>query len=462
MGKPRVIVGAVTAIVVVGFVAFLIARDTKRVDVATAAVTSGTIARQVLATGTLEAARTVDVGSQISGTLQSITVDFNSIVRPAQVIARLDPATYQSSLQAARGALEQACAQAAQADTVFRDAKTKFNRAQELAAQSLITTAELDDARATMQKAEADLHARQADIKMAQARTAQAEVDLSHTVIRSPIAGVVVNKNVDVGQTVTATIQSPVLFTIADLRKMNLLAEVNEGEVGGVRAGAPVSFQIESIGTEEFSGRVADVRLLPYSEQVATTGTTSGASGSSSSTTGTGGTTGGSSTSGSSSSTPTSTSSSSSTTATATSGNASTSTGPAAPGAVTYTAVIEVDNPQGRLTPGGTAIINLPGARRDNVVRIPNNALSFRPAPAVLAELGQTDVHDESAAAASADAKRRGAQVGHVWRYDPDKKRFIPLTVQVGVSDDTWTELVSGPVQPGDQLATSASLKNRF
>src|SRR4029079_11875279 len=139
-----------------------------------------------------------------------------------------------------------------QAQTTLDDAKRKLERAKELGSQQLIAQSELDDARIVEQQAEADLRAKQAVIKTAQAAVKQAEVDLDRTVVRSPIDGIVVNRAVDVGQTIAATLQSPVLFTIADLRSMHLLTEVNEGEVGGVSRGSTVSFQIDSLGPRTF------------------------------------------------------------------------------------------------------------------------------------------------------------------------------------------------------------------
>jgi HlyD family secretion protein len=445
--------GASVAVFAAIFAIVLLVRRDPGVQVDTSPVTSGTISRQVLASSTLEPSRSVDVGSEVSGTIQSVDVDFNSIVRAGQVVARIDPATYQSQLEGARAALAQARADASRMNTALADAETKFNRAKELEADQLIPKVELDAARVTMDQASADLHKSQADIQAAQALIDQAEVSLSRTVIRSPIDGIVVNRNVNVGQTFTVRLQSPVLFTIADLRRMRLLVEVNEGEVGGIRPGTPVTFQIESLGARMFEGRVADVRLQPYAEQaaaaVATTGTgsTSTGGGAQSPTNG----------SGTSSSAGRSTSAApTANAAPAAASSTNTGTGPAAPGAVTYTAVVDVDNEKGGLTPGGTAIVTLTGAQRDNALRIPNNALSFRPSPAVLEKLGQKNPDldpDESSGAVPADRRRR---LAHVWRYE--NRRFVPVSVELGISDEQWTEVLSGPLQAGDQLVTRAAI----
>jgi multidrug efflux pump subunit AcrA (membrane-fusion protein) len=372
-------------------------------------------------------------------------------VKTGQIVARLDPSVYASQLEAARGQLAQAQAEASQMQTTLDDANRKLGRAEELAAQGLITQAELDDARTVMRQAAADLKGRQASIQSAQAGVKQAQVDLERTVVRSPIDGIVVNRNVDVGQTVAATLQSPVLFTIADVRSMHLLTEVNEGEVGGVKQGSDVSFQVESLGTRTFHGKVTEVRLQPYADQagaivaVAATGTGAGGSGTA---TGTGGgATGGTATTGNA--TP-----ANATAANATSASGSSGTTVTAPGAVTYTAVVDVRNEDGRLAPGGTAIVTLSGGSRQGVVRLPNNALSFRPSPAMLERTGQSDLV-VTTGAGSEPTGDRNARVSQVWRFE--RNRFVPVDVVTGLSDDRWTEMVSGAVQPGDQLVTSAA-----
>ena len=436
------IIAAISAVVVLGIAVFALTRGSEPIRVATAAATEGSVTRQVLAAGTLEPVRMVEVSVQVSGTISELLADFNSTVKAGQVIAKLDPAVYQSQLEAARGQLAQAQAETAQAQTTLDDATRKLQRAEELGSQQLIAQSELDDARVVERQAEAALRGKQAGIKTARAAVKQAEVDLDRTVVRSPIDGIVVNRAVDVGQTVAATFQSPTLFTIADVRTMNLLTEVNEGEIGGVRKGSDVAFQVESLGSQTFHGKVTDVRLQPYADQagqvvaVATSGSTGGASA-----TGTPGATGG---SGSNNAAPT--------TSNTTSASGTSSSTASTPGAVTYTAVVGVDNSDGRLAPGGTAIVTLTSGVKEHVVRLPNTALSFRPSPAVLERIGQKDL-PASSAAEGGEGKTRTSQV---WRFE--QNRFVPLEVETGLADDQWTEMVSGPVRPGDVLVTSAAI----
>jgi RND family efflux transporter MFP subunit len=475
--RRRIFAITIAVLILLSALVVALGRRGPRVGAVTSAATSGTIARQVLSTGTLEPARMVEVGAQVSGTIAELPADFNSVVKTGQVIARLDPAVYESLLEAARGLLEQARAEASQMQTVVDDARRKLGRAEELVAQDLITQAELDAARITMEQAAADLRGRQAAIQSAQAGVKQAQVDLDRTVIRSPIDGVVVNRNVDVGQTIAATLQSPVLFTVADLKSMRLLTEVNEGEIAGVSRGSKVSFQIESLGPRTFYGTVADVRLQPYAEQanaVATSGT-AGASGltpmsttapagtpvplgttttssqpGSSASSGRSGTTG-------NTGTNTATSGTAATTANASSASGSSPSSTPAPGAVTYTAVVDVPNVDGLLAPGATAIVTMGGGSRQGVVRLPNNALSFRPSPAMLERTGQDDLAVNVGAAAEKVTGDRKARVSQVWRFENNK--FVPVDVVTGLSDDRWTEMISGRVQPGDQLVTNATAR---
>ena len=223
-------------------------------DVTTAPVTTGTVARRVMSTGTLQPVRTVDVGAQVSGTIHSIEADFNDRVRAGRIVARLDPSIYESQLGEAQARLEQAQAERERLRVVLDDARAKLGRSETLATESLVPRAELDLAKTAALHAAADVKGADAAIASARASITQARVSLNHTVIRSPIDGIVISRHVDVGQTIASAVQTPVLFTIADLSRMQLLAEVAEADVGGVQPGSRVSFQIESIGQQAFDG----------------------------------------------------------------------------------------------------------------------------------------------------------------------------------------------------------------
>ena len=440
-------------------VAFVGTRGGDKVQVQTTEVTSGPIVRRALVTGTLEPARMVEVGSQVSGTIASIEVDFNDTVKDGQILARLDPASFQTQLTEAEAGLAKARAERAQRQAVLDDARRKLENAQTLAGDEQLTRAELDLARTTMLQAEADVKGADAGIRGAQAGVAEARVSLEHTIIRSPIDGVVIGRHVDVGQTIAARVNAPVLFTLGDLRQMRLLADVPEGDVGGVRQGSHVRFEIESIGARSFSGTVAEVRLAPALTEAASmsgagsTPTPTATSGTSTS----GAATSATATAGTSTASPVSSSAPATAASTSSAASRSTSAQSAArQGVVSYIAVIDVDTANQNVPPGGTAIVTLTAGDRPQAVRISNNALVFAPSAEVLEAVDQAAPILEPTAAA---AKGRVTRRGRVWKFE--NGQFVPIVVEVGIADDTWTELVSGDVHAGDRLITAASVQKR-
>jgi HlyD family secretion protein len=449
-----VAIGAIVAIAVW-------TRDGDRVQVQAAEVTSGPIARRVLVSGTLEPARMVEVGSEVSGTIASLPADFNMRVRTGQVLARLDPASFQARLAEAEAGLAKAEAERAGRQAALDDATRKLQDAQTLAGDQQLARAELDLARTTMRQAAADVKGAEADIAGARAAVTQAQISLDRTIIRSPIDGVVIGRHVEVGQTIAASVHAPVLFTIGDLRRMRLLAEVPEGEVGGVQRGSQVRFDIESIGGHSFTGTVAEVRLAPQvaASTASSAGTSSNAStsattapvatsGSASAATGSNSQPAGSTTTGSTTSQPAAQTSSLSPAAMTTSARQAAAT----IGVITYIAVIDVDAASEDIPPGGTAIVTLAGSERAQVVRIPNNALTFAPSTDSFAAVDQEPPVLNRADAAA--LKQTGTRKGYVWKFE--NNRFVPIPVETGIADDAWTELVSGDVRPGDRLVTAA------
>jgi HlyD family secretion protein len=393
---------------------------TSDVEVTTASVTTGPISRPIVATGTLQPLTTVEVGTQVSGVVQSLEVDFNSIVHAGQIVARLDPSLYQAQLTEARANLAQAKADVGGLETTLEDARTKLSRAEELFKQHLIAQSDLDVAVVAVQQAEPDLRAGQSVVTQAQAAVDQASLDLEHTIIRSPIDGIIVERSVDVGQTLAASFQAPELFKIAaDLTKMQVQVEVDESDVGGVAAGDLATFEVGSYPGEQFRGTVSEVRLQPITDQPSAT----------------------------TSATPSASSS------------GSTSPTPAAGTVVSYMAIVDVANPDERLRPGMTAEVSLGGFRREQAIRIPNNALSFRPPADVLEAIGERDTPPASLTGGRTTGASDGGQTREVWEYDG--RRFTPIVVRGGLADDRWTELLSGSIRPGDRLVTSAVLQRR-
>jgi RND family efflux transporter MFP subunit len=453
MTRRRMMLLGILAISAVVLMVVLVVSRKPSVQVVFGQVTTGTIAREVLTSGTLEPASVVDVGTQVSGTVQSLHADFNTVVKAGQVIAELDPSAYDSRLAEARSEALGADAAVQEAQIFAGDAATRAERARTLSEKDLITRAEQDTAQLTAKETAAKLLAARAALGAARAAQRQAEIARSHTIIRSPIDGVVISRAVEVGQTLAASVQSPVLFRIADLRRMHLMAEVGEAEVGGVQRGTDVSFEIESLGPEQFSGTIVDVRLQPM--QVSTSGTVTPAANAAAAPTATTGTQPGAVTGSQASGSQTSATSTPARSAPTSSVGTTTAqqSTSAAGQVISYTAIVEVENPGNRIPPGSTAIVLLPTARRDGVLRVPNRALAFRPSPDVLAAGGQAEL--TLPRPNPGKDPTQGAEA-MVWKYE--RGSFVPIRVRIGVADERWTEIISGPVQAGDSLVTAATL----
>jgi HlyD family secretion protein len=320
-------------------------------QVTTQAISRGDIVQTVGATGTLQAVTTVQVGTQVSGTVSWLGADFNSIVKKGQVVARLDPALLQTQLETARANHARAQADLERLRVALQDAKTKMDRAHELAEKQLITKADLETADVNYQQAQAQIKSQQAQVEQAKTAVDNAQVNLDHTVITAPIDGIVISRNVDVGQTVAASMQAPTLFIIAaDLTKMQVNANIDESDVGNIRPDQQVTFRVDAYPNETFTGTVGQVRLNPQTVQ----------------------------------------------------------------NVVTYSTVINVPNQQLKLKPGMTANVNIEIARRSNVMRVPNAALRFRPTPETFAALNQPITPDIQRALGGGRGGFGGGQGGGV------------------------------------------------
>ncbi|WP_417467540.1 efflux RND transporter periplasmic adaptor subunit [Maricaulis sp.] len=328
----------VAGIVVLAFAAWwFLGRTTASagsVQIETSEVTTGEVRRIVAASGAVRALVTVEVGSQLSGQLAEVLVDYNDEVEEGQVIARLDPQTYETRVREAEAsrataqatlALQRATLARVRANT--RTAQLDFDRTETLSERGNASAAALDNARAALDSALADVAVAQAQIANAEAVLAQrdatlegARIDLERTTIRSPINGIVVDRAVDEGQTVAASLSAPVLFTIAqDLSQVQIDAQVDEADIGQIAQGQPVNFTVDAYPDVQLTGVVDQIRLSPT----------------------------------------------------------------ALNNVVTYTVVVSASNPGQRLLPGMTANMDIITGERDGVLRVSNAALRFRPSPAV-------------------------------------------------------------------------------
>ncbi|MCU0249537.1 MAG: efflux RND transporter periplasmic adaptor subunit [Vicinamibacterales bacterium] len=298
----------------------------EEVKISKLAVARGDVIESVGATGTLQAVKTVLVGSQVSGNIKALYADFNSIVKKGQVVAELDPSLLQTQIEQARANVIRSQADLDRLKVSLEDAKVKLKRSESLAARKLVAPQELETAQVAVRSAEAQIKSSEASLTQSKASLNQNEVNLQHTVIEAPIDGIVISRNVDVGQTVAASMNAPTLFIIAeDLTKMQVNANVDESDVGRIRAGQAVKFRVDAYPLEEFTGTVSQVRLQPIVTQ----------------------------------------------------------------NVVTYATVIDVPNPQLKLKPGMTANVTIEIARKNDVLRVPNAALRFRPNADTFAALNQ-------------------------------------------------------------------------
>ena len=393
--KKLLIVVAITAVTGLSAHA-LYSRRTDAPELVTGVVTRGPIVSRVAASGTLEAVTTVQVGSQISGTVQALYADFNSIVKRGQVIARLDPSLLQADLEQAKATLIRSEADVERLAVALSDAKSKEDRARELAGRELIPRTDLETAEVTRQSADAQLKAARAQVSQAQAALGQAQVNLAKTVITSPIDGIVTARQVDVGQTVAASLQAPTLFIIAaDLGQMQVKASVDESDLGVVREGQSVAFTVDAYPQDTFHGVVKQVRLNPVVDQ----------------------------------------------------------------NVVTYAAMISAPNPELKLRPGMTASVSVEVSRRDSVLRVPNSALRFEPGADLLASMGQTANAATDRAPVTRNSRGGANQatrsnVSKVWIVESGLHRVPVVT---GATDGTLTEVRLPPDAPSDEVLAEGS-----
>ena len=415
----------------IGLVIMLAAFTFGRKDQAqyfTAKAQTGTINDVVQATGTINAVTTVQVGSQVSGTISKLNADFNSRVKKGQVIAELDPSLFQGALlqaeadlQNARATMASAQAELQKAQAAAAQTKADYARNAALVKDGVVSAQQFDLAKASADTNNAAVVAAEAQVKQAAAQVSLkaaavqvAKTNLGYTIIRSPIDGVVVARNVDVGQTVAASLQAPTLFNIAqDLTKMQVDTQTDESDVGNIKVGQESTFTVDAYPNQTFRGKVVQIRLNPTTVQ----------------------------------------------------------------NVVTYDTVIAFDNPQMKLFPGMTAYVSVPVATAENVLEVPNTALRFKPdmkpeqLRAVYEKYGISQLAGpvptgsvsaskaatgNSASAAATHVPRHDVSV--VWKVTADKS-LQPVQIRTGITDHTNTavaQLLTGSLQPGDELVTGA------
>ena len=374
----------------------------------TTVVTRGELVQVVTASGQLNPVLKVEVGSQISGNIDKLLVDFNALVKQGQVIAQLDPASYEAYFIQAEGNLA--------------NAKAALELAQLNAARAKVLRADKLNPQADYDKALADLHQAEANVKINEGALKKAKVDLARCTIYAPIDGVVISRNVNVGQTVAASLSAPTLFVIAnDLTKMQIEASVAEADIGLVEAGQEIEFTVDAFPGRSFRGKVTQIRNAPRTDQ----------------------------------------------------------------NVVTYDTIIEVSNPDLKLKPGMTANVSIVVARRENVLRLANAALRFHPPESSLPKkaspaTGQQDAAAKTVRKSSSGRKRDKRKAERIVCVLPHEQKvgsasavagaqpvLLVLTqIKTGLTDGAMTEVLEG-LNEGDEVvigmaATKASLVENF
>ena len=343
----------------------------------TATITRGPITQAVTATGTLNPVVTVQVGSQVSGNIAKLFVDFNSQVKAGQVVAQIDPALFQAAVTQAEGDL-------ANAQATLELAKVNAKRTQELFAKKTSSQADVDQAMAT-------LHQSEANVKIKQGALDKVRTDLEHCTITSPIDGVVISRSVDVGQTVAASLQAPIIFAIAnDLTKMQIDANVAEADVGVVKIDQNVDFTVDAFPMQTFHGKVVQVRNAPITVQ----------------------------------------------------------------NVVTYDTVIGVSNPDLKLKPGMTANVSIVIEHKDDVLQIKNAALRYRPPNATPVERRRTRTSRPGRPVEGRSGGVSEGTERTVYVLPSGAGRPQSAQIKTGISDGVLTEVVEG-LKEGDRVVTA-------
>ncbi len=428
--KSKWLIFAGAAVVAGLFLIFGLNRSTQAQHF-TAKVERGDIHDVVDATGTINAVILVQVGSQVSGTIAKLNVDFNSRVHKGDIVALIDPALFQGALLQATADLDNAKANlvAAKANlekakAMAEQTKADYERTAQLSTDKIMSQQQLDLAKANYDSANAGVGAAAANVTQAEAQVSQkaaalavAQTNLNYTVIRSPIDGTVVARNVDVGQTVAASLQAPTIFTIAqDLTKMLVYTKTDESDVGNIRPGKAVTFKVDAFPKDTFHGVVSQVRMNPTTVQ----------------------------------------------------------------SVVTYDTIIEFANPELKLFPGMTAYVTIPVDTVQDVIKVPNTALRYKPPLApeeILAIYKQYGIERNERQPASSDpaAPGRGAQAGGenqnaprapraenavVWKLRADNT-MEPIKISLGITDHAYTQvaaLIKGELKEGDALIIRSAM----
>ena len=388
MKKYAIILVAV--LLISGIAGFFYLRRTPEVSYKTVTIERGTIISSVAATGNLSAVTTVQVGTQVSGTIQKLYVDYNSRVRKGQPIAEIDPSLFNASVEQAQGNFLSAEANLQKAKVTLADAERTVNRNKKLLADGIISQSDYDVTETAWQSAKAGLKAAEGSVAQTRGSLMQSRTNLHYSVIRSPVDGVVISRAVDVGQTVAASFQTPTLFTIAqDLTKMQIEVSVDEADISRIKMDQDASFTVDSYPQQSFRGKVVQIRNAPIITQ----------------------------------------------------------------NVVTYVVVVNVDNNDLKLKPGMTANVSIEVARKDDALKLPPAALRFKPKtkgdePKEKRQAGSPAPGGRSETGGKPGGRKDKGQQVYILRGN----KPVAVAVKTGIANNSDIELVESPLKEGDEV----------
>jgi len=398
------IIGAVLLVIIFVIINSIKSGNSKSVQFKTEQIKQGDISKIVSATGTLEPTNEVEVGSEVSGIIKSIEVNYNDKVKVGQVLARLDTSTLDAQVSQSKADLESAKANVLQAQATLKEAASKivqYKKARELSDNKVPSQLEYDAAEASLERAKADCASADAAISKAQATLSSDETNLSKAVIRSPIDGIVLTREVDPGQTVAASFETPVLFTLAeDLTKMELHVDVDEADIGEVKEGQIATFTVDAYLNEIFDAKITQVRY------------------------------------------------------------GSTTTD----GVVTYETILRVDNNDMVLRPGMTASADIVVMKVENVITIPNSALRFKMTQDSETKSSDSIVNSLLPHPPKQESKQQEEVIVSGSKqqvYVLKDGKPVAVSITTGVTDDVVTQVVDGDIEPGMSVVVGTITKTK-
>ena len=388
MKKYIIITGII--VLIAGLAGFFYKR-TPEISYKTVRIERGTIISNVAATGNLSAVTTVQVGTQVSGTIQKLYVDYNSRVKKGQAIAEIDPSLFNASVEQSRGNFLSAEANLQKAKVTLADAERTINRNKKLLADGIISQSDFDLAETALQSAQTSVKAAEGSVAQTHGSLMQSKTNLNYSVIRSPVDGVIISRAIDVGQTVAASFQTPTLFTIAqDLTKMQIEVSVDEADISRIALDQNATFTVDSYPEQSFKGKVVQIRSAPIITQ----------------------------------------------------------------NVVTYIVVVNVDNSELKLKPGMTANVSVEVARKDDVLKLPPSALRFKPKSMADDPKEKRQAGGTPAGAVRETGSKPGGRKGNGGQrvYILKENKPVAVPVKTGIANNSAIELAESALKEGDEV----------